>query len=139
MKARSRFVRLLGCVATVVAIAHAAGTAPAAAQADGDVDGTQIVGGQLASPGEYPYFVSLQRIGGGHVCGGSLVRPNLVLTAAHCVTDANGVVDLPANQMRLVIGRTRLSDSTQGEARNATQLYVHSSWNGEFTRGYDLA
>lgn len=39
---------------------------------------SRIVGGNSAKPGEYPYFVQL----GG--CGGSLIGPNVVLTAGHC-------------------------------------------------------
>jgi trypsin len=39
---------------------------------------THIVGGQQSQPGEFPYYVDL----GG--CGGSLIAPDIVLTAAHC-------------------------------------------------------
>jgi len=42
-----------------------------------------IYGGEDAPMDRYPYTVSLQ-VKGKHVCGGSLITSNLVLTAAHC-------------------------------------------------------
>ncbi|KAF2711323.1 trypsin-like serine protease [Pleomassaria siparia CBS 279.74] len=45
--------------------------------------GTQIVGGVLASTGDFPFIVSLQD-SSGHFCGGSLLNANTVITAAHC-------------------------------------------------------
>jgi len=41
---------------------------------------THIVGGSSAGRGDYPYFVDLSVIG----CGGALIAPRVVLTAAHC-------------------------------------------------------
>ena len=40
------------------------------------LDDTRIVGGQQSDPGEFPYYVDLNG------CGGSLVAPDVVLTAA---------------------------------------------------------
>ncbi len=54
----------------------------------GDVDGetvaaqTRIIGGDEASTGEYPYAVSLSLPTEGHFCGGSMIGPDVVLTAA---------------------------------------------------------
>ncbi|XP_061634088.1 serine protease 57-like [Phyllopteryx taeniolatus] len=46
-------------------------------------DGTHIIGGRDALPHSRPYMASLQ-FRGQHICGGSLIRQDFVLTAAHC-------------------------------------------------------
>ena len=48
----------------------------------------KIVGGAEATAFARPWVASLQDDTGFHFCGGSLIAPNLVLTAAHCVVSA---------------------------------------------------
>lgn len=45
----------------------------------------RIINGVSAPETRYPYSVSLQ-YNRKHICGGSLVSPNIVITAAHCTT-----------------------------------------------------
>ena len=42
----------------------------------------RIIGGDEANVGEYPYAVSLYHRIEGHKCGGSMIGPDVVLSAA---------------------------------------------------------
>ncbi|KAF3814079.1 hypothetical protein GH733_018111 [Mirounga leonina] len=61
----------------------------------------RIVGGSDAQPGSWPWQVSLQQ-SGGHICGGSLVAPSWVLSAAHCFV-TNGTLE-PATEWSVLLG-----------------------------------
>uniref|UniRef100_A0A4W6CSJ8 Transmembrane serine protease 2 n=1 Tax=Lates calcarifer TaxID=8187 RepID=A0A4W6CSJ8_LATCA len=48
------------------------------------VNSSRASGGQLASLGSWPWQVSLQ-VAGSHRCGGAIISPYWIVTAAHCV------------------------------------------------------
>ena len=54
---------------------------------------TRIIGGEDAEKGRYPYLVFVQGCGdrGCFSCGGSLIAPNVVLSAAHCNAESHTV------------------------------------------------
>lgn len=45
---------------------------------------TQIIGGHDATDGMFPHQVTIKDRRGNHVCGGSLLKANVVMSAAHC-------------------------------------------------------
>ncbi|KAF0708324.1 hypothetical protein AaE_013263, partial [Aphanomyces astaci] len=80
-------------------------------------DGFEIVGGQEAQLGKHRYVAGLKESPNGNsVCGGSLIAPNVVLTAAHCLDE---------HLRHVVVGTHYLSGSADGELANVTQKIKH--------------
>ncbi|XP_019743186.1 transmembrane protease serine 13a isoform X1 [Hippocampus comes] len=55
---------------------------------------SRIVGGSIADRGQWPWQLSLH-FRGSHVCGGVLISPDFLLTAAHCFPRSNPSTLLP--------------------------------------------
>lgn len=90
----------------------------------------RVVGGVDASQSQFPHQISL-RNRGSHSCGGSIISPNWVLTAAHCVTyEQDGVnVVYPASQMSIRAGSNdRFSG---GILLNIVEIIAHENY-GDF-------
>jgi len=85
----------------------------------------RIVGGDDASTTTTPWVVALTTDGGSFFCGGTLVAPTKVVTAAHCVTQAlatGGMTTKSPSSLRVVAGRTDL------RGRDGLQLRIASVW-----------
>ena len=68
---------------------------------------TRVVNGQNAAPHSWPWQVSLRK-DGMHICGGSLIKPNWVVTAAHCVYK-----NKYPGFYRVVVGNAQIMSSSQ--------------------------
>lgn len=86
-----------------------------------------IMGGEEAQPGAWPWQAALVRAEmadayAGQFCGGSLIAPLWVLTAAHCVQNAQPTF------IHVVLGRHQLS-SAEGERIPVAQIIVHQDFD----------
>ncbi|KAM6412705.1 acrosin-like [Pluvialis apricaria] len=98
---------------------------------------SRVVGGTDAQPGAWPWIVSIQdpwKAGTGHICGGSLISPQWVLTAAHCFIKARHIT-----MWRVVIGATQLTQlGPEVQVRNIKRLVVHEHYSNVSERN-DIA
>jgi trypsin len=101
-------------------------------QADSPVP--KIVGGTEVPDGKYPFMTHLdieilnngQRVS----CGGSLIDEDSVLTAAHCLVWDSEI------RVNVEVGGTMIG---QGQARFATNYFVHPFYNKAANSSYDVA
>ncbi len=87
---------------------------------------TRIVGGEEATPGEWPWQVYVRP--GNFLCGGSLIHPEWVVTAAHCVFNTNGQVFTPG-QVTVTLGdHNRFVTEGNEQVRSIVQVIPHPDY-----------
>uniref|UniRef100_A0A3P9HYM8 Peptidase S1 domain-containing protein n=1 Tax=Oryzias latipes TaxID=8090 RepID=A0A3P9HYM8_ORYLA len=86
---------------------------------------TKIVGGGNAQAGSWPWQVSIHfNTLGSHICGGTLISDQWVLTAAHCI------VTRTLSSWTLYFGReTQAGPNSNEVSRSITKILVHPNYN----------
>jgi V8-like Glu-specific endopeptidase len=100
-----------------------------------------VVGGHDAPAGSWPSMAAIvlatqPDARRGQFCGGTVIAPTAVLTAAHCVRDDAGAIRPPAF-FDVVVGRSSLR-ATGGQRVHVASVQVHPS-NDPATVRYDAA
>ena len=107
--------------------------------------GPTVWNGKEAKPHEYPWMVFVFRYDiesdkMSHLCGGSLIHPKFILTAAHCI--AGGDIE----NTLVIIGYHNVTQSwRQHDYKHLSNIYFHpyydtkANQNKEFKKTQDIA
>jgi secreted trypsin-like serine protease len=104
-----------------------------------------VVGGRSVSAADHPWVVALtsrDRFGNGRsgqFCGGALVTPRKVITAAHCLSqDVLGVSRRQVQDLNVVSGREDLRERTGGHEVPVRNVWVNPGFKARTNAG-DIA
>merc|ERR1711973_582185 len=87
--------------------------------------GDKIVGGEEATPHEFPWQVSLRRKSDNfHFCGGSVLNENTVVSAAHCTV----IWDSPDEVVVVAGEHNKVIDEGTEQTVGVSRLLVHESY-----------
>ncbi|VFV38843.1 ovochymase-2-like [Lynx pardinus] len=95
---------------------------------------SRIVGGSQVEKGSYPWQVSLKRRQK-HICGGTIISAQWVITAAHCVANRN-----IASTLNVTAGEYDLSHIEPGEQTLTIEtIIIHPYFSIKKPMDYDIA
>ena len=96
---------------------------------------TRIINGSQVSTNDdtWRFIVSLKYLRN-HYCGGSLIAPNWILTAAHCLSDSKGVPYVAVSGDTVGIGSYNFNRTTNYSVK---RFIVHPSYDRQ-TRDNDI-
>eukprot|EP00091_Calanus_sinicus_P000700 TRINITY_DN10627_c0_g1_i1.p1 TRINITY_DN10627_c0_g1~~TRINITY_DN10627_c0_g1_i1.p1 ORF type:complete len:120 (-),score=21.94 TRINITY_DN10627_c0_g1_i1:16-375(-) len=86
------------------------------------MDVQKIIGGEEAPLHEFPWQISLRALGI-HICGGSIINKNQVITAAHCVKGSFPLLD------SVIAGAHHRILEAGHQKRNIASMEHHADFN----------
>jgi secreted trypsin-like serine protease len=94
--------------------------------------GVKILGGGIAAPGQFPWMAAIMdskatKAIDGTFCGGTVIAPRVVLTAAHCMEGTR------PSEVNVVVGRTRLTQESDGQRIAVDRIVVDPDYNAKTT------
>jgi secreted trypsin-like serine protease len=88
----------------------------------------KITGGTTALITDFPWQVFFKS--GSFQCGGSIIAPNWILTAAHCTKDDLGNA-IPATSMSVKVGANNPYNAAEGQVYSVSSVIVHEGYNDQ--------
>lgn len=89
------------------------------------VNNGRVIGGDDARPGTWPWQVGLHTSRGGFFCGGTLVTPEWVVTAAHCISTLS-----PSNYVLRLGDHNRHRNEGTEQNIKASRVIKHPAYDG---------
>ena len=89
---------------------------------------SRVIGGTDAKKGDWPWQVGMYS-SGSFICGGTLIAPNWILTASHCVVSGRSVGS--ASSFEIVVGDLHRSVNDTTEQKHQVELVIaHPNYDG---------
>lgn len=117
------------CGALGALLASLALAGPAAASPDATAS---IVGGSTALSEEWPwaaFILAADAKGEGFSCSGTVIAPNLILTAGHCVEDIETGKKTPPAQYVVVTGSSDIRDAALRQVSKVSRTIIYPTFN----------
>ncbi len=118
------------CAGLCLALLSLALAGPASASGGGAQ--ASIVGGTTASNEEWPwaaFILAADKKGEGFSCSGSVIAPNLVLTAGHCVEDIVTGRKTPLPEYAVVTGSSDVRNATLRQVSKVKRTILYPGFN----------